>query len=213
MHTVDLLNGQGIPTRTTFVTLAIVAAMVVVPFTVAAALADRYLQNGETIAMRRHETAKHQAIVDEFVDSVTVKESIEKRGDVIHGKLLEVSSCVGDYVQWSPVIEILAKNMPAKMVMSKLSAQSRLGKRRVPRRYEPGKTIDVPFSKRTLVLDISGDLPGKYETIVRDYRNRLKSSPLLGPKLQDITASKKPLGTGDDKTISWTMNLIFESES
>ena len=213
MHKVDLLNGQGIPPRTTFVTIAIIVLMVAVPFAAAAAMTDRYLQNRETIVIRKQETARHQATVDDLADAVASKESIEKRGDVIHGKLLEVSSCVGDYVQWSPVLETIAKNMPAKMVMSKLSAQSRLGKRRVPKRYEPGKTIDVPFSKRTLVLEISGDLPGNYETLVRDFRNRLKSDPWLGPKLKDITASKKPLGTGDDKTVSWTMNLIFESES
>ncbi len=213
MHTVDLLNGQGIPTRTTLLTVAIVGVMVAVPFAVAAAMAERYLQNAETIAMHKQETARYQETANELAEAVTSKEAIEKRGDVIHGKLLEVSSCVEDYIQWSPIIETLAKNMPAKMVMSKLSARSRVAKRRVPKRYEPGKTIDVPFSRRTLVLDISGDLPGKYETVVRDYRNRLKSSPLLGPKLKDITASKKPLGTGDDKTVSWTMNLIFESES
>lgn len=213
MHTVDLLKGQGIPARTTLVSISIIAVMVVVPFVAAATMADRYLQNRETIAMRNQETARNQATVDELAEALTSKESIEKRGNIIHGKLLEVSSCVSDYIQWSGVIETLAKNMPAKMVMSKLSAQSRLGKKRAPRRYEPGKTIDVPFSKRTLALDISGDLPGNYETVVRDYRNRLKSSPALGPKLKDITASKKPLGAGDDKTVSWTMHLIFESES
>jgi hypothetical protein len=213
MHKVDLLNGQGIPPRTTFVTIAIIVLMVAVPFAAAAAMTDRYLQNRETIVIRKQETARYQATVDDLVEAVASKESIEKRGYIIHGKLLEVSSCVGDYVQWSPILETLAKNMPPKMVMSKLSAKSRLEKRRVPKRYEPGKTIDVPFSKRTLVLEISGDLPGNYETLVRDFRNQLKSDPGLGPKLKDITASKKPFGTGDDKTVSWTMNLIFESES
>jgi hypothetical protein len=64
-----------------------------------------------------------------------------------------------------------------------------------------------------LVLDINGGRPGNYDKIVRDYRDRLKSSESLGPKLEDIEISQKPGGLGDDMTPSYTMNLIFESES
>ncbi len=213
MHTIDLQRGQGIPARITPASLAMIMVFVVVPFAAAAVMLGGYLQNKETIAMQRRETAKFQTSVEKLVEAVMFKESVEKKADTILLKLSEVSSCVSDYVQWSPILETLAKNMPAEMVMSKLTARSTPGKKRVPKRYEPAKTIDVPFSKRTLVLDISGDLPGNYETAVRDYRNRLKSSALLGPKLKDITASKKPIGAGDDKTVTWTMNLVFEFES
>ncbi|MHC4116262.1 MAG: hypothetical protein ACYSWO_02020 [Planctomycetota bacterium] len=213
MHTIDLQRGQGIPARITAASLGIIMVVVLVPFAAAAVMLGGYLQNKKTIAMQRQETARFQASIEKLAEAVAFKETIEKKADTIMPKLSEVSSCVSDFLQWSPILETLAKNMPAEMVMTRLTAKSTPGKKQVPKRYEPDKTIEVPFSRRTLVLDISGDLPGNYEQMVRVYRNQLKSSPTLGPKLKDITTSKKPISAGDDKTVTWTMNLVFEFES
>lgn len=213
MHTIDLQRGQGIPARITPASLALIMVFVLVPFAAGAVMLGGYLQNKKTIAMQRKETAKFQASIEKLAEAVAFKATIEKKANIITPKLLEVSSCISDFLQWSPILETLARNMPAEMVMTRLTATNTPGKKQVPKRSEPDETIEVPFSKRTLVLDISGDLPGNYEQMVRVYRNRLKSSPTLGPKLRDITTSKKPISAGDDKTVTWTMNLVFEFES
>jgi len=213
MHTIDLLRGEGIPAKTTLGSVLIVVVIAAVPVLAAAAMADHYLQNRETIAIQQQAITKDQATIEEFADAVASQKSVEQKQGITNTKLSEVASCLGGYIQWSPVLVNLVENMPAEMVMSKLSVESKVEKIRVPKKDNPNQEINVSVTKRTLVLDISGSKPGNYETIVRDYRTRLKSSELLGPKLEEITASKKPGGSGDDKTVSWTMNLIFKSAS
>jgi hypothetical protein len=213
MHTIDLLRGQGIPARTTFGSVAIIMVTVAVPLLVAAGMLDRYLQNRTTISIHKQAIAKEQATIDKFADAMKFKESKEKEQGIIYGKLSEVSSCVGEYIQWSPVLVTVVENMSDEMFMNNLSAQSKSIKKRVGRDSGSKRPVNVTVLKRTLVLDISGGRPGNYDKIVRDYRDRLKSSDLLGPKLEDIEVSQKPGGSGDDMTPSYTMNLIFESES
>ncbi|MHC4230717.1 MAG: hypothetical protein ACYSW0_25045 [Planctomycetota bacterium] len=213
MHTIDLLRGEGIPPKTTLGSVLIVVVIAAVPVLVGAAMADRYLQSRETIAIQQKAITTDKATIEDLADIVALQKLVEQSQSVTNTRLSEVASCLGDYVQWSPVLVTLVENMPEKMVMSKLSAESTVERIRVPKKDNPNQEIDVSVTKRTLVLDISGSQPGNYETIVRDYRTRLKASELLGPKLEEITASKKPGGSGDDKTVSWTMNLIFKSAS
>ncbi|TKJ38202.1 MAG: hypothetical protein CEE38_05435 [Planctomycetes bacterium B3_Pla] len=213
MHTIDLLRGEGVPPKTTLGSVLIVVVIAAVPVLAAAAMADRYLQNRETIAIQQKAITTDKATIEELADIVALQKLVEQTQSVTNTRLSEVASCLGGYVQWSPVLVTLVENMPAEMIMSKLSAESTVERIRVPKKDNPNQEIDVSVTKRTLVLDISGSQPGNYETIVRDYRTRLKSSELLGPKLEEITASKKPGGSGDDKTVSWTMNLIFKSAS
>jgi len=213
MHTIDLLKGQGIPAKTTPGTTAILVITVVVPFVVAMWTLDWYLQNRTIISIDRQAIAKEQAAIDKLAQAVELKESLEKKRSLIGKRLSEVSSCIGGYIQWSPVLVTLVKDMPGEMVMSELSADSKRIRKTVPKDNDPNRPVKVAYSQRTLALDITGNLPGNYDQIVKDYRNRLKSSAMLAPKLKDIVVSQKPGGSGDDKTVSYMMNFIFEPGS
>jgi hypothetical protein len=213
MHTIDLLRGQGIPAKTTFASVAIVMVTVVVPFIVAIVMLDRYLRIETVLEIRQQAIAKELATIDELADAVELKESKEKEKDIINIRLSEVSSCVDEYVQWSPVLETLVENMPGELIMNNLTAANKHVKETVVRNNDPNRPANVTVSKRTLALDISGIEPGDYEGIVGEYRDLLKSPDLLGPQLVDIDFSQKPGGTGDDKTVSYTMDFIFKSGS
>ena len=213
MHTIDLLRGQGIPAKATFGTVAMVIVIVAVPILAAAVLLDRYLHNREVIAIDGQATAMAQQTIDRFAADVRFKEDLEKQQAGIETRLKEVKSCLGDYVQWSPVLINLVENMPAEMVMKKLSADTRRTRERLFKDNDPNRPVNVSATNRTLVLDISGTTGGSYDGVVRDYGERLRKSPVLGPKLENIVVSQKTGQFGDDKTVSYTMNLIFKGGS
>lgn len=213
MHTIDLLRGQGIPAKTTFGSAAMVVVMIAVPILATAGMVDRYMQNGTDIGIKQQTIKTEQQTIEKFADAVKFKESLEKEQGAIHSKLSEVSSCLGNFIQWSPVLETLAKYMPAKMVMSGLKAGSTSVRQQVESEKDPKQTVNVTVTKRKLVLDISGSELRDYGREVENYSKRLKSSSVLGPKLEDIEVSQKPGGTGDENTVSYTMNLMFKSGS
>jgi len=211
MHTIDLLRGQGIPAKTTFGSVAMVIVMVVVPILAAAGMVDRYMQNKTDIEIQQQTITTEEATIVKFADAVKFKESLEKDQGAINSKLSEVSSCLGNYIQWSPVLETLAEHMPAKMVMSGLRAESTNVRQQVTSEKGPKQKVNVNVSRRMLVLDISGSELRDYGSEVENYSKRLKSSPVLGPKLEGIEFSQKPGSAGDLNTVSYTMNLMFKS--
>jgi hypothetical protein len=213
MHTIDLLKGHGIPAKTTLGSAGMIIVIVVVPILAAAGMVDRYLQDKTDIEIKQQQIAVEQATIEKFADAVKFKESVQKQQDAIGSKLSEVSACLGNFVQWSPVLETLAKYMPGQMVMSGLRAESTSERRQITSKNDPNRRVNVNVSKRTLILDISGSELRDYGEVVQNYANRLKSSPVLGPKLESIEVSQKPGAAGDLKTVSYTMNLIFKSGS
>ncbi len=213
MHTIDLLRGQGIPAKATLGSVAIVIVIVAMPILAGAVLLDRYLNNKEVIAIDQQAIAKAQETVDRFAADVKSQEQMERRRAGVNTRLAEVKSCLGDYVQWSPVLLALAENMPAEMVMSKLSAEVRRGRERGFRGDDPNRPGNVNVTRRTLTLDISGSAGGSYDAVVRDYGERLKSSPVLGPKLENVVFSQRAGQFGEETTVIYTMNLTLKAGS
>jgi len=99
------------------------------------------------------------------------------------------------------------------MFMSGLRAESTSERQRLTKDNKSGRAVNVTVYKRKLVLDISGSELRDYGEVVQRYSNRLKASPVLGPKLENIEFSQKPGTAGDLNTVSYTMNLIFKSGS
>jgi len=212
MHTIDLLKGQGIPAKATLGSVGVLVVLVAVPILAGAVLLDRYLHSREVIAIGQQGIAKAQETIDRFAADVKFQEQMEQRRGGVNVRLAEVKSYLGDYVQWSPVLMTLAENMPAKMVISKLTAEVRRSLDRGVQSGDPNRPANV-ITKRKLILDISGDAAGSYDAVVRDYGDRLKSSPVLGPKLENIIVSQRSGQSAGEKAVVYTMNLMFKAGS
>ena len=212
MHTIDLLRGQGIPAKSTLGSVAMVAVIVAVPILAGAVLLDRYLHNKEVVAIGQEGITKAQETIERFAADVKFQEQMEQRRGGVNSRLAEVKSYLGDYVQWSPVLITLAENMPADMVLSKLTAEVRRSRERGFESNDPNRPVNVNITKRTLTLDISGGAAGSYDAVIRKYRDDLSSSPVLGPKLENIIVSQRTGQSAGEKAV-YTMNLMFKAGS
>ena len=213
MHTIDLLRGEGIPAKATFGTICLVAVIVVVPILAGSVMAGLYLQNREVIGIDQQAISRAEQTIDTYKADVAEKQKKEQQQAAINAKLAEVKSCLGEYVQWSPVLMDLAKNMPEGMIMSRVEAQVRQSRQTVYKENEPERPINITINKRVLVLELAGRTAGNYDGVVRTYGDSLKNSPVVGPKLENISYSQKPGEIGDAATIIHTMELAFKTGS
>jgi len=212
MHTIDLLRGQGIPAKTTLGGVVIIVIIIAVPILAAAGMVDRYLQNEIEIEKKQQEIESEQQTVKKFEDALKFKETVEKNQLSINLKLLEVSSCLGRYIQWTPILQTLVKHMPAKMVMSELTAYSKSEQKKVTSGVDSNRTNFTVITRRLAVV-IAGIEHGDYSDDVENYSDLLKSPSSLGPMLQDIVISQDRERTGDGSIVSYTMNIIFKPET
>jgi len=213
MHTIDLLRGEGVPAKATAGTVAIVIVTVLVPLLAGALMADRYLNNRENIDIQQEAIARNQVTIDELAWDVEWKSEKLKEQGLITKKLSEVATCVDDYIQWTPVLLALVENMPRDMIMSRLAASSRVERQQAPSPTDPNNMININVNKRSLAVDVTGTEQRNYGSIVQKYTEDLKKSPRLAQILQDINVSQKRVGSMDEETATWTMNLIFKSQS
>jgi len=156
MHTIDLLKGKGIPEKTTLRGVAIVIFGVLVPCFVAAGMLYEYLRYKAIIPILTEAVVKEQVKIDKLSAAVKLNETLETNKKLITERLLEVSSCVDKYVQWSPVLVTLASNMPDNMVLTALTANRKNVRKMIPQENDPNKTVGVAVPTRTLALNISG---------------------------------------------------------
>jgi Tfp pilus assembly protein PilN len=145
-------------------------------------------------------------------EAAELQKSFEREKNAINGCLSDVSSAIGKHTQWSDILVTMVKNMPDSMVLTNLEAKERSVKRKVPQKGDPGKMVSISVPVRTLQMSISGSSRYDCDKAVRDFRDRLRFSTLLGPKLEDIRVSQKSDTLDGRDVISYEIDCIFKPQ-
>jgi len=210
MFTIDLLKGQGIPAKSRPEGIAIAAATLAVPVIIAIVMFGLYLRNKIIISVQKQAIANYETKIGGLSDAVELQKSFENEKNAISGCLSEASASLGRHTQWSPVLATLVKNMPDSVVMTELEVKQSSVKRKVPKKDDPEKMIDISVPVRTLRIKVCGSPQSDCDKAVRDFRERLRSSTLLGPKLENIRVSQR-LGTLESReVVSYQIECIFK---
>jgi hypothetical protein len=210
MFTIDLLKGQGVPPRSGPGSIAIVAVTAAVPFLIAMALLDSYLHGSIVEPIRVQEIIKWETEIGKLSDAAELHESLEKEKAIYRDCLSEVKSSIGRYIQWSSVLATLVENMPDSVVLTELEVERKSIKKKVPKRDKPEEMTDIDIPIRTLRVTVSGSSQHDCDKAVKDFRDRLYSSALLGPKLESIGVSQEADKLDGHDIIYYEINCVFK---
>ena len=210
MFTIDLLKGQGVPAKSRPEGIAIAAAALAVPIIIAIVMFGLYLRNKIIISIQKQTIVNYETKIDELSDAVELQKSFENEKNAISSCLSEISTSLDRHTQWSPVLTALVKNMPDSVVLTDLEVKQSSVKRKVPKKDDPKKMIDISVPVRTLRINVCGSPQSNCDKAVRDFRDRLRSSALLGPKLENIRVSQR-FGTLESRdVVSYQIECIFK---
>ena len=210
MFTIDLLKGQGIPIKSRPEGIAIAAAIFTVPVIIAIVMFGFYLSNIIAISIQRQKIVNYGVKTAELSGAVKLQKSLEKEKIALSSSLAEVKSSVGRHTQWSPVLVTLVRNMPDSVILTGLELNQHSIRKKVPLKDDPKKTTIITVPVRTLRMTVSGSPQSNCDRAVRDFRDSLRSSSLLGPKLQDIKVSQESGMLGDQDVVSYEIDCIFK---
>jgi Tfp pilus assembly protein PilN len=99
--------------------------------------------------------------------------------------------------------------MPDSVVLTSLEVEHNSVKKKVPKKDDPQKTVDIDVLVRTLRLTVSGRSAGNCDEAVRDFRDRLRASAFLGPRLENIGVSQKSETVEGRDVVSYEISCIF----
>ena len=210
MFTIDLLKGRGIPIKSRPEGIVIAAVTLVVPIIIAIIMFGFYLNNSIVISIQKQKIVNYKTKIAGLSDAVELQKSFEKEKNVISSSLSEVKSSIGRHIQWSPILATVAKNMPDSVVLTKLEVKQRSVKRKVPGKDDPKKMIDITVPARTLQMNVSGSPQYNSDKAIRDFRDSLRFSTLLGPDIEDIRVSQKSDTLEGRDVVSYEIDCVFK---
>ena len=209
---IDLLKGQGVPAKNRPEGIIVAAVTVAVPVIVGVVMLVFYLCNEITISVQSRAMVGYEKRIDHLSDSVELQKSFEEKKNNMSNSLLEVKSSITRHTQWSPVLEVLVKNLPDSLVLTRLGVEQRFVKRKMPRKDDSKRMIDVTVPVRTLQMDVSGSQRYNCDKAVRDFRDRLRFSSLLEPMLEDIRVSQQVDTLEGHDVVSYKIDCVFKPE-
>ena len=212
MFTMDLLKGQGIPIKSRPWGVAIAALAFAVPVLVAIAMLGFYLSNRIVIKVTKQEIVNYEKNIETLSDAVELQKSFEAEKNNMNNCLSEVLSSIGRHTQWSPILATVVENMPDSMVLTRLEVKQRSVNKKVPKKDDPKKMINVSIPVRTLQMSVSGRPQADNDKAVKDFKDRLRFSALLAPKLEDIRVSQKSDTFEGQDAVSYEIDCIFKPE-
>ncbi len=211
MFTIDLYKGQSLPVRTKPQGLALIIATYAVPAVVAVLLGSFYLRNRIVIAVEKQKAATFQSQTERLGDALKLKESYEKDKTSVNNCLADVSASIGRHIQWSPILLTVVENLPDSVVLTGLEVKRSSVKRKVAVKNDPGKKVDSNVPVRTLKMRVSGNPQYNCDQEVKAFRDRLRASKTLGPKLEDIVIASQGHDTLEGKdVVSYDIDCIFK---
>jgi Tfp pilus assembly protein PilN len=211
MYTIDLLKGQGRPVRTKPQGVAIFVATFTVPVLVAMLMIGFYVRNEVVISVNNQNVTTFDNQTQRLADAVKTKMASEKSKAEINACLADVSTSIQRHVQWSPILVTLAENLPDSVVLTKLEIKQSSSKRKAAAKAESGKKADGPSLVRTLKMSVSGNPNYNCDVEVRAFRDRLRASSTLGPKLDDvIIASQGHEVLDGHDVITYDIDCVFK---
>ena len=210
MFTIDLLKGQGIPVKSTPKRVVLGVLTVGIPVAVALAMFSYYLQNATVISVQKQAIADYEAKASKLSDAATLHDSLSKQKGWHTNCLSEVNSALTRHTQWSPVLRTIVENLPDSVVLTRLEVIQQHEKKEVPKKDDPGKTVQIKIPVPTLKLQIAANPQLKFDEALRDFRDQLLNSQALQQKLRNIIVSQTSGTLEGQEVIVYEVDCLFK---
>ena len=212
MFTIDLLKGQGIPRKSRPRDMVIVVATLLVPIIIAQVMFGIYVLDRIIISIREQEISNYESKIADLSEAVELQKSFENEKKMYSSSLSEVSSSIGRHTQWSPVLVSVVENIPSSLVLTRLEVKQRSVRKKVPRKDEPGEMVDLAVPVRTLQMSVATIAQSDSDEAIRNFTDRLRSSSLLGPRLENIRVSQTFDSLEGKDVVCYQIDCMFKSE-
>jgi hypothetical protein len=212
MFTIDLLKGQGVPMKSGPWCVAIAIMAFVVPILVAIIMLGLYASNKIVIKVTKQEMVNYENGINTLSEAVKRQESLEKGKNNMNSCLSEALSSAGKHIQWSPILATVVESMPDTMVLTKLEVKQVSVNEKVPQKDDPNKTVVVSVPASSLLMSVSGRSQANNDKAVKEFKDRLRLSSLLAPKIEDIVISQRTETLDGREVASYDIDCIFKPE-
>ncbi len=209
---IDLLKGQGVPFRNGPTDIAFAVISAVVPIVIAITIVGLYMHNKVAVSQKQKEITTLTEKIDELSDAVEQQKRLEMEKIHYGVCLSEVKSSIEKFSQWSPILTTLVENMPNSVVLTKLEVEQDTVKKKVPGKDDPDIMEDIDTFVTTMRVTVSDSSLSNSDKAVKEFRDYICSSALLGPRLDKVGVSKESGTLGGEDVVYYLIDCVFKAE-
>ena len=211
LFTIDLLKGQGIPPRSGPAGIAIAVVTAIVPIIFVIMIFGFRSHDQVMMSIQQQEIITLEAKTDELSNAVESQRALEMQKIHYGSCISEVNASIDKYTQWSPVLTELIENMPGSVVLAELKVVRDSVEKEVPKPDDPKKKIKIMVEVNKLVLSVSDQGQGNCDEVVRNFRDSLGSSDLLGPMLAKIDVARRTENFEGKDKVFYEISCLFKT--
>ncbi len=212
MYTIDLLGGEGVPIRSRPGCIAFACLLIVVPLVVGIVIVGVYLDRQVTVSIQSQQLARLEGVLGTLSAAIEMKRSLEEQKTNTTGVLTDIQSVLGRHTQWSPALGAVTGSLPEALVLTKLEARQDFVSRKVPSKANPKKTITINVPVRSLGIGVCGHDGHVSHQAVQQLQDSLRSSPVLGPRLDAVTVSQESGRFEGEDVVRYELVCTFKPE-
>lgn len=209
---IDLLKGEGIPPKMGPTGIVITAVTTFVPVVIALILLGQHFHNEVVMKIKQQDIVKLEARTEKLSDAVEIQKSLEKEKIFYNACLSDIKTSIGKYTQWSPVLMTIVEDMPVSVVLTDMTVEQDSIEKSVPKKDDPSKTLPMKVLVTKLLLRVSDNGKGNCDKAVKEFRDKLSSSPVLASKIENIVPSQKSEKDNGKDVVSYELNCLFRPE-
>jgi hypothetical protein len=196
MFEIDLLNGEGLPVKSQPWAIALATAPFLIPLVAIVFLISCYVTDGITIRSMEEQVGK----IDTRLAGMT---SLRSERDMAQAQITaaarsseEIARSMKGCMQWSDVVSEISNHCPGDLVLYKISAN----REKITQRPDDSGKAMVSY-KFTIMMG-AYDTGGTGGVSVSKFINSLKSSAVLGPRIESIKPISNQNGTFKERDVA-----------
>lgn len=211
MLTIDLLKGQETPVKSRPIRVALATAPLLVPTLAIAIMLSIYWSDKVILETTTTNLDSYSQKAQVYADVSQFLQQIEKEGQYIDKSLEEVSDVIGSHRQWSDVLQVLCKNLPDSLTLSRIEAKRNPVRKKVPKKDDPKKKVDLSGYQYTLHFVIDTGTDSAEELDIQQVIHRFSHAEELGEEIEDIKiASRKTCNEEDRTFVRYEIECVFK---
>ncbi|MBW8002143.1 MAG: hypothetical protein FVQ80_08975 [Planctomycetes bacterium] len=207
MFTIDLMKGQGLPVKTDIKIMTATAIAFSVPCILLFLMVGSFFYSRIVIKTQTHSLKEHQARFEKLKPKVEQGKMQKAEQKKITLCLTETDDVIDKYVQWTQLMMLLSEHLPQEMVIGRLEVKLKTVSKRVPRKDDPDRKINIPVSARTLLINTYSFTNYDSDHAVKQFQQNLLASKWFKDNVQDIVvASRRPENIDREDIIMYELN-------
>jgi hypothetical protein len=108
------------------------------------------------------------------------------------------------------VLETLINELPHTVKLTGLEVRKHNIRKKIPKKDNPQEQVDVSVPIKTLRIIISGNPQHNCDQAIKDFRESLRSSPTMGPEIENIIVSQESGILEGQDVASYEIDCVFK---